>query len=117
MENILPKAKASVSLNKIRDRLISGAQKIDALSEEDLQVYSNGVLDIYNDFVRIINEDERQARIIKWLLRQSLGTILQEPGDNRFPRSLYRGCSKIKTIVRKEIGYRCSKLNSRLISG
>ncbi len=46
--------KAKVNLKEIRDKLITDAQRLESLDENSLQVYSNGVLDMYNSFVLLL---------------------------------------------------------------
>ena len=48
------KEQVDVSLTEIRDGLIKNAQKIEKMDEADVQVYSNGVLDMYNNFIRVL---------------------------------------------------------------
>ena len=58
MENTISKEKVAVSLDEIRDGLITDAKK--NLDEWDLQTYSNGVLDMYNNFVRVLKGEPKE---------------------------------------------------------
>jgi len=53
----MTKEKAVVNLNELRDSLIRNVQKIDKMDEDMVQVYVNGVLDMYNNFVRILQQE------------------------------------------------------------
>jgi len=46
-----------VNLNELRDSLIRNVQKIDKMDEDMVQVYVNGVLDMYNNFVRVLRQE------------------------------------------------------------
>lgn len=53
----MTKEKAVANLNELRDSLIRNVQKIDKMDEDMVQVYVNGVLDMYNNFIRILRQE------------------------------------------------------------
>jgi len=54
---IMTKKKAIISLTQNRDMLIRNVQRIENLDQGAVQIYVNGVLDMYNNFVRILKQE------------------------------------------------------------
>ena len=55
----ITKEKAQVDLVTLRDGLLKRSQTIDNVCEEDIAVYANGVLDMYNSFVQSLLNDNK----------------------------------------------------------
>jgi hypothetical protein len=53
----MTKEKAIINLTENRDSLIKNVQRIEKMDEDMVQVYVNGVLDMYNNFVRILQQE------------------------------------------------------------